>query len=162
MPRWMATEEDEHEAAQRLLVGLSSGQDVAELTATIADLHRKNNTFPGEIWVVSQTRPARTPPSRESLCIQGFLSRRPWRVGSYSRFVGMKVGMIYVAIYEGPLDDGTSQVRSFGPYHCAEAPLDLMAPVAAVAELRDDRVRFGRTRLVGPGGCRCAPGLSRR
>ena len=31
--------------------GLSSGQDVFELSATIADLHRKNNTFPGEVYV---------------------------------------------------------------------------------------------------------------
>lgn len=47
----MATEEDEREAVQRLLVGLSSGQDVFELSATIADLHHKNDTFPGEVYV---------------------------------------------------------------------------------------------------------------
>jgi hypothetical protein len=51
MPRWMATEEDEHEAVQRLLVGLSSGQDVFELSATISELHRKNEKFPGEVYV---------------------------------------------------------------------------------------------------------------
>lgn len=51
MPRWMATEEDEHEAVQRLLVGLSSSQDVFELSATISELHRKNDTFPGEVYV---------------------------------------------------------------------------------------------------------------
>ena len=47
----MATEEDEREAVQRLLVGLSSGQDVFELSATIADLHHKNHTFPGEVYI---------------------------------------------------------------------------------------------------------------
>jgi hypothetical protein len=47
----MATEDDEREAVQRLLVGLSSGQDVFELSATISELHRKNNTFPGEVYV---------------------------------------------------------------------------------------------------------------
>lgn len=47
----MATEEDEREAVQRLLVGLSSGQDVFELSATIADLHHKNDTFPGEVYI---------------------------------------------------------------------------------------------------------------
>jgi hypothetical protein len=51
MPRWLATEEDEREAVQRLLVGLSSGQDVFELSATIADLHDKNDTFPGEVYI---------------------------------------------------------------------------------------------------------------
>jgi hypothetical protein len=43
----MATEADEHEAIRRLLTGLSSGQDVFELSAAVADLHHKNNTFPG-------------------------------------------------------------------------------------------------------------------
>lgn len=47
----MATEEDEREAVQRLLVGLSSGQDVFELSATIADLHHKDDTFPGEVYI---------------------------------------------------------------------------------------------------------------
>lgn len=47
----MATGEDEREAVQRLLVGLSSGQDVFELSATIADLHHKNDTFPGEVYI---------------------------------------------------------------------------------------------------------------
>jgi hypothetical protein len=47
----MATEEDEREAVQRLLVGLSSGQDVFGLSATIADLHHKNDTFPGEVYI---------------------------------------------------------------------------------------------------------------
>lgn len=47
----MATEEDEREAVQRLLGGLSSGRDVFELSASIADLHHKNDTFPGEVYV---------------------------------------------------------------------------------------------------------------
>jgi hypothetical protein len=45
------TEEDRLEAIRRLLCGLAGGADVHELTASIADLHPKNNTFPGEVFM---------------------------------------------------------------------------------------------------------------
>jgi hypothetical protein len=45
------TEEDRLEAIRRLLSGLAGGADVHELTASIADLHPKNNTFPGEVFM---------------------------------------------------------------------------------------------------------------
>ena len=45
------TEDDRHEAIRRLLSGLASGADVHGLTASIADLHPKNNTFPGEVFM---------------------------------------------------------------------------------------------------------------
>ncbi|CAA9388085.1 MAG: hypothetical protein AVDCRST_MAG60-1353 [uncultured Nocardioides sp.] len=51
---------------------------------------------PSYNWVVSQVLPARTPPSRESLRVTGFLPARPSGAGSYRRVVGMKVGMISV------------------------------------------------------------------
>ena len=46
------TEDDRLEAIRRLLSGLAGGADVHELTASIADLHPKNNTFPGEVFMV--------------------------------------------------------------------------------------------------------------
>lgn len=51
MPQWMATKEDEQQAIGRLLTGLAAGRDVFELSAAIADLRHKNNTFPGEVYV---------------------------------------------------------------------------------------------------------------
>ena len=45
------TEEDHHEAIRRLLVGLADGQDLTSLSASIVDLHPKNNTFPGEVFM---------------------------------------------------------------------------------------------------------------
>ena len=45
------TEDDRLEAIRRLLSGLAGGADVHELTASIADLHPKNNTFPGEVFM---------------------------------------------------------------------------------------------------------------
>jgi hypothetical protein len=45
------TEEDRDEALRRLLSGLAAGADVFELTTSIADLHPKNNTFPGEVFM---------------------------------------------------------------------------------------------------------------
>jgi hypothetical protein len=46
-----ATEEDGREAIRRLLVGLAAGHDVFELSAAAADLHPKNDTFPGEVYM---------------------------------------------------------------------------------------------------------------
>ena len=45
------TEEDRTEAIQRLLSGLERGSDAHELAAAGADLHPKNNTFPGEVFM---------------------------------------------------------------------------------------------------------------
>lgn len=45
------TEEDRIEAIRRLLSGLERGSDAHELSAAVADLHLKNNTFPGEVFM---------------------------------------------------------------------------------------------------------------
>ena len=45
------TEEDRTEAIRRLLSGLERGSDAHELAAAVADLHPKNNTFPGEVFM---------------------------------------------------------------------------------------------------------------
>ena len=45
------TEEDRIEATTRLLGGLAEGSDAHELAAAVADLHPKNNTFPGEVFM---------------------------------------------------------------------------------------------------------------
>jgi hypothetical protein len=51
MARRKITDDDHREAVQRLLVGLATGQDVFELSAAVADLHPKNDTFPGEAFL---------------------------------------------------------------------------------------------------------------
>ena len=51
MVRRVPTEEDRLESIRRLLSGLADGADVHELTASIADLHPENNTFPGEVFM---------------------------------------------------------------------------------------------------------------
>lgn len=51
MKEMQIAEEDHHEAVRRLLVGLAGGQDLASLSASIVDLHPKNNTFPGEVFM---------------------------------------------------------------------------------------------------------------
>ncbi|MCL1694034.1 MAG: hypothetical protein M3096_10140 [Actinomycetia bacterium] len=51
MARQGPTEEDRDEALRRLLSGLAAGDDVFELTASVADLHPKYNTFPGEVFM---------------------------------------------------------------------------------------------------------------
>lgn len=45
------TEGDRIEAIRRLLSGLADGADAHELAAAVADLHPKNNTFPGEVFM---------------------------------------------------------------------------------------------------------------
>jgi hypothetical protein len=45
------TEEDRTEAIRRLLSGLEGGSNAHELAAAVADLHPKNNTFPGEVFM---------------------------------------------------------------------------------------------------------------
>ena len=49
--RWRPGPEHRSEAAQRLLSGLGRGADVFELATAIADLHPKDNTFPGEVFI---------------------------------------------------------------------------------------------------------------
>jgi hypothetical protein len=51
MARQGPTEEDRDEALRRLLSGLAAGDDVFELTASVADLHPKYDTFPGEVFM---------------------------------------------------------------------------------------------------------------
>ena len=51
MARRRPTEEDRIEALRRLLAGLVEGADVFELAASISDLHPKNDTFPGEVFM---------------------------------------------------------------------------------------------------------------
>jgi hypothetical protein len=45
------TKEDREEVIRRLLSGLADGADATELAASVADLHPKNNTFPGEVFM---------------------------------------------------------------------------------------------------------------
>ena len=45
------TEDDRDEALRRLLSGLAAGDDVFELAASVADLHPRHNTFPGEVFM---------------------------------------------------------------------------------------------------------------
>lgn len=47
----MATQVDEREPVRRLLSGLVRGDDVHALAAEIAELHPRNNTFPGEVFI---------------------------------------------------------------------------------------------------------------
>lgn len=51
MARRKITDEDHREAIRRLLVGMAGGQDAVELSAAMADLHPKNDTFPGELYM---------------------------------------------------------------------------------------------------------------
>lgn len=51
MARQGPTEDDRNEALRRLLSGLAAGDDVFELAASVADLHQKYNTFPGEVFM---------------------------------------------------------------------------------------------------------------
>lgn len=45
------TDEDHHEAVRRLLSGVAAGLDAHQLAADIADLHPRQNTFPGEVYL---------------------------------------------------------------------------------------------------------------
>ncbi|NHZ71205.1 MAG: hypothetical protein GWP18_06145 [Proteobacteria bacterium] len=51
MAREGPTEEDRDEALRRLLAGLAAGDDVYELSSSVADLHPRYNTFPGEVFM---------------------------------------------------------------------------------------------------------------
>ena len=51
MPRRVVTEEDRLEALRRLIAGLVAGVDVFDLSVAVFDLHPKNNTFPGEVFM---------------------------------------------------------------------------------------------------------------
>ena len=45
------TDDDQSEALRRLLIGISNGDDAFDLTAAVADLHIRRNTFPGEVFM---------------------------------------------------------------------------------------------------------------
>jgi hypothetical protein len=45
------SEDDRIEAIRRLLSGLENDADAHELAVSVADLHPKNNTFPGEVFM---------------------------------------------------------------------------------------------------------------
>ena len=45
------TDEDHREAVRRLLSGAAAGLDVHQLSASIADLNPRGNTFPGEVYL---------------------------------------------------------------------------------------------------------------
>ncbi|MCL1601056.1 MAG: hypothetical protein M3112_05925 [Actinomycetia bacterium] len=51
MARQGPTEEDRDEALRRVLSGLAAGDDVFEIAVSVADLHPKHNTFPGEVFM---------------------------------------------------------------------------------------------------------------
>jgi hypothetical protein len=51
MARRKITDEDHREAIRRLLAGMAAGQDAVELSAAVVDLHPKNDTFPGEVYM---------------------------------------------------------------------------------------------------------------
>ena len=51
MPRRVPTEEDRLEALRRVLAGLVAGVGVSEMSVALLDLHPKNDTFPGEVFM---------------------------------------------------------------------------------------------------------------
>ena len=51
MPQWVASGADRREAVERLLDGLAGGDDAVAISASVADLHRRHNTFPGEVYL---------------------------------------------------------------------------------------------------------------
>jgi hypothetical protein len=51
MARVRPTDEDRVEATRRLLEGLYRGEDVNDLTRSIAELHPRDDTFPGEVFL---------------------------------------------------------------------------------------------------------------
>ena len=51
MVRKRPTEEDRIEALRRVLSGLVDGADVFALAESVSDLHPKNDTFPGEVFM---------------------------------------------------------------------------------------------------------------
>jgi hypothetical protein len=51
MARKPPSEDDHREALHRLLSGLASDTDLFDLVSSVADLHPKNDTFPGEVFM---------------------------------------------------------------------------------------------------------------
>ncbi|MBW3614691.1 MAG: hypothetical protein KY439_05185 [Actinobacteria bacterium] len=49
--RWRPGPEHRSDTTQRLFSGLTRGDDVFELAKAIADLHPRDNTFPGEVFI---------------------------------------------------------------------------------------------------------------
>ncbi len=52
---WIASEEEKQEARARLLLGLANGDDPRDLSLEVHALHRRHNTFPGEIFMYLAT-----------------------------------------------------------------------------------------------------------
>jgi hypothetical protein len=51
MARKRPTEDDHRQALHRLLGGLAGNTDLFDIVAAVADLHPKNDTFPGEVFM---------------------------------------------------------------------------------------------------------------
>lgn len=51
MARKARGEGDRAEAVARLLSGLACGEDLSELASAVEDLHPRNDTFPGEVFL---------------------------------------------------------------------------------------------------------------
>ncbi len=49
--RWKPNAEHRRAAIERVLSGLARGDDVFALSKAVADLHPKDNTFPGEVFI---------------------------------------------------------------------------------------------------------------
>ena len=49
--RWKPTAEHRTAAVERVISGLARGDDVFELSKAVADLHPRDNTFPGEVFI---------------------------------------------------------------------------------------------------------------
>ena len=49
--RWKPTAEHRTAAVARVISGLARGDDVFELSKAVADLHPRDNTFPGEVFI---------------------------------------------------------------------------------------------------------------
>ena len=49
--RWKPNAEHRRAAVERLLSGLARGDDVFELSKGVEDLHPRDNTFPGEVFI---------------------------------------------------------------------------------------------------------------
>ena len=51
MSHWIPTEDDNRDAIRLLLLGVSTNAPMFELEEEAFHLHRKNNTFPGEVYM---------------------------------------------------------------------------------------------------------------
>ncbi|HXX89383.1 MAG TPA: hypothetical protein VEI83_04055 [Acidimicrobiales bacterium] len=51
MPSKLPTEDDRLEVLRRLLAGLAAGDEVPDIAGSMWELHPKDNTFPGEVFM---------------------------------------------------------------------------------------------------------------